>query len=399
MKLQEEGMSNRRLPIASGLVLSFAIAGCGDPPPPPPPAPPVTVAAVVEREITEWDEFTGRMEAVNAVEIRPRVSGYIRRIAFNEGNGVRKNQLLFEIDPRPYQAELARAEAELERARTTAALAGREVQRAQRLVAVQAISREEFDTRTSAEASGDAGVRAAEAAVATARLNLEWTEVRSPISGRVSRAEVTAGNLVQAGPPDATLLTTVVSLDPIYVYFESDEQTYLKYTALARDGSRPNSRDTRSRVQLGLANEEGFPHEGYIDFVDNQLNPEAGTIRLRAIFANRNHEFTPGLFARIRLVGSGKYPAKLVLDRAIGTDQDKKFVLVLKPDSTVDYRPVQLGRLVDGFRVITSGLKPGERIVINGMQRARPGTKVTPKLAEMAADTSAQADSSAQGRP
>ena len=379
-------MSIRWLALANGLILSVAVAGCGDPPPPPPPAPPVTVAAVLEREITEWDEFTGRMEAVNAVEIRPRVSGYIRRIAFNEGNGVRKGQLLFEIDPRPYQAELAGAEAELERARTTAALAGREVQRAQRLVAVQAISREEFDTRTSAEASGDAGVRAAEAAVATARLDLEWTQVRSPITGRVSRAEVTAGNLVQAGPPDATLLTTVVSLDPIYVYFESDEQTYLKYTALARDGSRPNSRDSRSPVQLGLANEEGFPHQGYIDFVDNQLNPNAGTIRLRAVFANKNHEFTPGLFARIRLVGSGKYPATLVLDRAIGTDQDKKFVLVLKPDSTVDYRPVQLGRLMDeGLRVITSGVKPGERIVINGMQRARPGTKVTPKLAEMAA--------------
>jgi RND family efflux transporter MFP subunit len=351
----------------------------------------VTVALVLEREITEWDEFTGRLEAVNAVEIRPRVSGYIRRVAFNEGNGVRKGQLLFEIDPRPYLAELARAEAELERARTTAALAGREVERAQRLVAVQAISREEFDTRSSAYASGDAGVRAAEAAVATARLNLEWTEVRSPISGRVSRAEVTAGNLVQAGPPDATLLTTVVSLDPIYAYFESDEQTFLKYTALARNGSRPNSRDSRSPVQLGLANEEGFPHQGYIDFVDNQLNPDAGTIRLRAVFANKNHEFTPGLFARIRLVGSGKYPATMVLDRAIGTDQDKKFVLVLKPDSTVDYRPVQLGRLMDGgLRVITSGVKPGERIVINGMQRARPGTKVSPKLAEMAADSSAQ---------
>jgi multidrug efflux system membrane fusion protein len=400
MKLQEEGMSIRWLAVANGLILSIAVAACGDPPPPPPPAPPATVAAVLEREITEWDEFTGRMQAVNAVEIRPRVSGYIRRIAFNEGNSVRKGQLLVEIDPRPYQADLARAEAELERARTTAALAGREVERAQRLVAVQAISREEFDTRTSAHASGDAGVRAAEAAVATARLNLEWTEVRSPISGRVSRAEVTAGNLVQAGPPDATLLTTVVSLDPIYVYFESDEQTYLKYTALARNGSRPSSRDNRSPVELGLANEEGFPHKGYIDFVDNQLNPDAGTIRLRAVFANRNHEFTPGLFARIRLVGSGKYPATLVLDRAIGTDQDKKFVLVLKPDSTVDYRPVQLGRLMDeGLRVITSGLKPGERIVINGMQRAQPGTKVTPKLAEMAAYSSAQADSSAQARP
>ncbi|MBA3317888.1 MAG: efflux RND transporter periplasmic adaptor subunit [Gemmatimonadales bacterium] len=378
----------RWLAVAGGLVLPVAIAGCGDPPPPPPPAPPVTVAPVPEREITEWDEFTGRMEAVNTVQIRPRVSGYIRRIGFNEGNSVRKGQLLFEIDPRPYLADLARAEAELARARTGAELAGREVSRARRLVQVQAISREEFDTRTSAHAQGDADVRAAEAAVATAKLDLEWTEVRSPISGRVSRAEVTAGNLVQAGPPDATLLTTVVSLDPMYVYFEGDEQTYLKYVALARDGSRPNSRDNRSPVHLGLANEEGFPHEGYIDFVDNQLNPEAGTIRIRAVFANKEQKFTPGLFARIRLVGSGKYSAKLVVDRAIGTDQDKKFVLVLKPDSTVEYRPVQLGRLVDGLRVITSGLKPGEKIVINGMQRARPGTKVTPTLAEMTADTS-----------
>ncbi|MGH7526152.1 MAG: efflux RND transporter periplasmic adaptor subunit [Gemmatimonadales bacterium] len=384
-------MSTRWIAVPSILWLSLVISGCGDSPPPAPPAPAVTVAPVPQREITEWDEFTGRLQAVNAVEIRPRVSGFIRRVAFDEGNGVRKGQVLFEIDPRPYQAELAGAEAGLEQARTGARLAAREVQRAQRLVNVQAISREELDTRTSAEAQGDASVRAAEAAVATARLNLEWTRVRSPITGRVSRAEVTAGNLVQAGPPDATLLTTVVSLDPIYAYFEGDEQTYLKYAALARNGSRPNSRDNRSPIHLGLANEAGFPHQGYVDFVDNQLNPEAGTIRLRGVFSNKDHLFTPGLFARIRLVGSGKYPATLVLDRAVGTDQDKKFVLVLKPDSTVDYRSVQVGRLVDGLRVVSAGLKPGEQIVINGLQRVRPGMKVTPKVAEMAPDSAALA--------
>ncbi len=384
-------MSTRWIAVPRVVWLSLVISGCGDPPPPAPAAPAVTVAKVPQREITEWDEFTGRLQAVNAVEIRPRVSGYIRQVAFNEGNGVRKGQVLFEIDPRPYQADLARAEAELEQARTGAELAAREVQRAQRLVNVQAISREELDTRTSAEARGGASIRAAEAAVATARLNLEWTRVRSPITGRVSRAEVTAGNLVQAGPPDATLLTTVVSLDPIYAYFEGDEQTYLKYAALARSGSRPNSRDNRSAVHLGLADEEGFPHRGYVDFVDNQLNPESGTIRLRGVFSNKDHLFTPGLFARIRLVGSGKYPATLVLDRAVGTDQDKKFVLVLKPDSTVDYRPVQVGRLVDGLRVVSSGLKPGEQIVINGLQRARPGMKVTPTVAEMAPDSAALA--------
>jgi multidrug efflux system membrane fusion protein len=374
---------------AAGAVPLFLFAlACSNPPPPAPPPQPVTVAEVAQREVTEWDEFTGRLEAVNAVEIRPRVSGYIRRIAFNEGNGVKQGQVLFEIDPRPYQAELARAEAELERARTGAELAEREVERAQKLVNVQAISREEFDTRTAAAHQGEASVRAAEAAVENARLNLGWTKVRSPITGRVSRAEVTPGNLVQAGPPDATLLTTVVSLDPIYVYFESDEQTYLKYAAMARNGSRPNSRDHRTPIQLGLANEEGFPHQGHVDFVDNQLNPEAGTIRLRAVFDNEDHLFTPGLFARIRLVGSGTYPATLVLDRAIGTDQDKKFVLVLKPDSTVDYRSVQVGRLVeDGLRVVSSGLKPGEQIVINGNQRVRPGMKVAPTSAPMSLDS------------
>ena len=384
-------MPTRWLAVPGVVWLTVFVIGCGGKPPATPPPPGVTVAAVPERDITEWDEFTGRLDAVDAVEIRPRVSGYIQRVAFDEGNGVRKGQILFEIDPRPYQAELARAEAELERARTGAALAAREVERAQRLVDVQAISREEFDSRTSAKAQGDAAVRAAEAAVATARLNLEWTRIRSPIAGRVSRAEVTAGNLVHAGPPDATLLTTVVSLDPIYAYFESDEQTYLKYAALARNGSRPSSRDTRSPIYLGLANEDGFPHRGYVDFVDNQLNPEAGTIRLRAVFPNKDHRFTPGLFARIRLVGSGTYPATLVLDRAIGTDQDKKFVLVLKPDSTVEYRSVQLGRLVDGLRVVSSGLKPGEQIVINGLQRVRPGIKVTTTVAAMTPDSAALA--------
>jgi RND family efflux transporter MFP subunit len=374
---------------ASGaLLVGVLTLGRSSKPPAPPPAPAVTVATVPERDITEWDEFTGRLEAVDAVEIRPRVSGYIRRVAFDEGSGVKKGQVLFEIDPRPYQAELARAEAELERAQSGSALAAKEVERAGRLVNMQAISREEFDSRTSADAQGDASVRAAEAAVATARLNLEWTRVRSPITGRVGRAEVTPGNLVQAGPGDATRLTTVVSVDPIYAYFEGDEQTYLKYAALARNGSRPNSRDNRSLIYLGLANEEGFPHKGYVDFVDNQLNPEAGTIRLRAVFSNKDHLFTPGLFARIRLIGSGTYPATLVLDRAVGTDQDKKFVLVLKPDSTVDYRSVQLGRLVEGFRVVSSGLKPGEQIIINGLQRVRPGMKVTPTTAPMTLDSS-----------
>jgi membrane fusion protein, multidrug efflux system len=373
-------MRNRWVAVVGAPGLLMLALGCADQPPAPPPPPAVTVAAVPVREVTDWDEFTGRFEAVDAVEIRPRVSGYIRAVAFAEGKQVRKGEVLFEIDPRPYQADLARAEAQLEQAKTGAELAGREVARARRLLAVQAISREEFDSRTSAEAQGGASVRAAEAAVRTARLNLEWTRVRSPIAGRVGRAEVTAGNLVQAGPPSATLLTTVVSLDPIYVSFEGDEQSYLKYAALAG-----------SEVLVGLADEDGFPHEGRVNFVDNQLNPETGTIRARAVLSNADRRFTPGLFARVKLAGGRRYRAPLVVDRAVGTDQDKKFVLVLGADSTVDYRPVQLGPLVDGLRVVTAGLQPGERVVINGLQRVRPQMKVTPTLATMAADSSALA--------
>src|SRR5712691_4270188 len=381
-------MSTRGLVLIGALGLTTSLAGCAAKAADPPPPPAVTVAAVLSRDINEWDEFTGRLQAVDQVEIRPRVSGYIKRVTFPEGKEVRKGEVLFEIDARPYEADLARAEAQLEQARTASELAAREVERAQRLVSVKAISQEEFDSRTSAQANGLASVRAAEAAVQNAKLNLGWTRVRSPVAGRVSNAEVTAGNLVLAGPPTATLLTTVVSLDPIYAYFEGDEQTYLKYTTLARAGTRPSSRDVRNPIYMGLANENGqFPHKGYVDFVDNQLDPETGTIRARAVFSNKDRLFTPGLFARMKLVGSGRYHAALVLDRAIGTDQDKKFVLVLKPDKTVEYRSVQPGRLVDGLRIVKSGLKGGEQIVINGLQRVRPGMKVTPTVGSMEPDT------------
>lgn len=374
-----------RLGVATA-VLGLIIAGCGPASAPTPPPPGVTVATVLERDINDWEEFTGRLQAVDAVEIRPRVSGYIEKVAFAEGREVRKGDVLFVIDSRPYAAELARAEAELAGARTRAALAQKEVDRAERLIAVRAISREEFENRSSTQAEAGAAIRAAEAAVVNARLNLEWTRVRSPISGRVSRAEVTEGNLVQAGPPEATLLTRVVSLDPIYAYFDGDEQSYLKYRELGRAGDG-GSHNARIPVFLGLANEQGFPHQGYIDFVDNQLDPKTGTIRARAVFSNRDRLFTPGLFARIKLVGSTRYRAALIQDRAVGTDQDKKFVLVLKSDNTVDYRPIQIGRVVDGLRIVRSGLKPGERVVINGLQRARPGTRVTPTLAQMVPDS------------
>ncbi len=374
--------------LLAGSALSGAVAlvaGCRGPAmaqaqmAPPPPA--VSVAAVEERKITEWDEFIGRLEAVDSVEIRPRVSGYIERVVFTAGKEVRKGDLLFQIDPRPYQADLARAEADLAQARSAAALATRSLDRSKMLAAGDAISKEELDNRTGAAERGAANVQAAQAAVATARLNLEWTRVRSPIRGRVGRAEVTAGNLVQAG--NATRLTTVVSLDPIYASFDADERSYLKYASRGSVGPR----DRRAPILLGTASEgNAFPHEGYVDFFDNQLDPHSGTVRARAVFPNPGHLFAPGLFARLKLVGGAAYQATVVSDRAIGTDQDKKFVLVVKPDSTVEYRPIELGRLVDGYRVVAGGLKAGEKVVVNGLQRVRPGMRVNATAVPMLAD-------------
>jgi RND family efflux transporter MFP subunit len=389
-------MQTRRLAIPGALsvvVISLGALTFGrkKEPPAAAPLPAVTIAPVVQREIADWDEFTGRLEAVDAVEIRPRVSGYIKRVSFDEGKEVKKGEVLFEIDPRPYEAALAQAQAELEKARSAAALATSDVERAGKLVKAQAISREEYDSRTSAEAQGGATVRAEEAAVQTARLNLEWTRVRSPIAGRVSNAMVTPGNLVQAGPPEATLLTTVVSMDPMYLYFDSDEQTYLRYAGLARSAGT-NWRNARLPVYLGLANESGFPHEGRLDFVDNQVDPNTGTIRTRAVFSNRSRALTPGLFARVKLVGGQKAPALLVRDAAIGTDQDRKFVLVLGKGDTLAYRPIVPGRLSDdGLRIVTSGLTPDDRIVVNGLMRVRPGVKVAPTVGKMEADSTTPA--------
>jgi len=372
-----------------GLLVAALVAGCAPKPPAPPPPPGVTVAPVLQRDVADWDEFSGRLEAVDQVQIRPRVSGYIKRLTFTEGREVRKGEVLFEIDPRPYQADLDRAQAQLEQARTAADLAAREVGRAEKLVDVQAISREEFDSRTSAQANSVAAVRAAEAALETARLNLGWTKVRSPIAGRVSRADVTEGNLVQAGPPDATLLTTVMSLDSIYLYFDSDEQTYLRYSGRAAAEGAHSLHSARLPVYLGLANETGFPHEGRLDFVDNRIDPASGTIRTRAILSNRDRRFTPGLFARVKLVGTQRAPALLVRDAAIGTDQDRKFVLILGKGDSLQYRPVELGKLSDdGLRIVRTGLAAGDKVVVNGLMRVRPGMKVSPKVVAMVPDSS-----------
>jgi multidrug efflux system membrane fusion protein len=350
-----------------------------------PPAPPeVTVAHVISREVTEWDEFTGRLQAVDTVDLRPRVSGYVAAVRFDEGAIVRRGDLLFQIDPRPFQAEVDRLRAELARARATVQRADSELRRAERLSAENAIASEEHDRRASFAQESAAQVAAVEAALRAAELNLEFTQVASPIDGRVGRAIVTEGNLVSSGPGAATLLTTVVSLDPVYAYFDADEQIFLKYTARSGSDPRSHRRSEELPIRMALANDEGFPRQGRLDFLDNQLDGSTGTIRGRAVFRNADGRLTPGLFVRLRLAGTGSYDGLLIQDRAVGTDLSKKFVYVVGPKHEIEYRTVTLGPLVDGLRVVRTGLTAGEPIVINGLQRVRPGAQVTPVLVDMA---------------
>jgi membrane fusion protein, multidrug efflux system len=341
-----------------------------------PPPPQVAVASVIERDITEWDEFTGRLQAVDSVHVRPRVSGYVSAVRFTEGAIVRKGDLLFQIDPRPFQTEVDRLKAELARARATVQRANSELARAERLRSENAISNEEHDRRAAFAQESTAQVAAVEAGLRAAELNLEFTRVTSPINGRVSRAIVTEGNLVSSGPGEATLLTTVVSLDPVYAYFDADEQIYLKYTGGADKTRNRGSIDRH--IRMALSNEDGFPREGQLDFLDNQLDSGTGTIRGRAVFRNSDGQLTPGLFVRLRLGGAGSYHGLLIQDRAVGTDLSKKFVYVVSPKHEIEYRTVTLGPIVDGLRVVRSGLKAGEPVVVNGLQRVRPGMPVDP---------------------
>lgn len=360
------------------VLLGLAMAGCsqtGATPQMPPP-PQVSVAAVVQQDIALWDEFTGRVEAVDKVEIRPRVAGYLEKVNFEEGRDVKKGDVLFEIDAREYRAAHARAVAEVDRAHSRVALAQRQLERSRQLVASKLVARNDLDQREDDLAQAQADLKASQAATEQTKLNVDFTRVLAPIDGRVSRAMVTPGNLVN---PGVSLLTTVVSVDPVYVTFEGDENTYLRYQGLDRQGERASSRIASNPVRMGLADEDGYPHEGVMNFVDNELDAGTGTIRARAVFANKNGQFTPGLFARIQLLGSGKHPALLINDRAVQNDQDRKFVYILGPENKALRRDVKLGRQVDGLRIVSDGLAANDRVIVNGVQKVFfPGMPVQP---------------------
>ncbi|MBU9336853.1 efflux RND transporter periplasmic adaptor subunit [Burkholderia multivorans] len=374
----------RTSPLGAACVLLLALSGChdGQGGAPSAPLPEVGVATVVPRTVRIADEFNGRVEAVDTVELRPRVSGYLQRIRYKEGDLVVQGAVLFEIDPRPYRIALDRAIAQQQRARAAEHLARVQLQRVQTLIDAHATSQEELDNARTAAEQARADLQAADAAVADAKLNLGFTEVRAPIAGRVGRALATAGNLARA---DDTLLTTVVSQDPVYVYFDCDEQSYLRYNAQRADPAhRAIGADP---VRVGLANEMGFPHAGTVDFLDNRLDPQTGTIRARVRLPNADHTFTPGLYARVQLVSGRERSALLVDDKAVLTDQDRKYVYVIGPGDKALRRDVTIGRDLDGQRIVEKGLNAGDRVVVDGVQRIYyPGAQVKPKPQPARAD-------------
>ena len=343
--------------------------------------PPVTVAQPAKRTVTDWDEFTGRFEAMEEVQVRARVGGFVNSVEFRDGDIVRAGDLLYMIDPRPFEAVALQAEGQLADARAKAELAKRELDRALNLVQTSAVSESIVDQRRQTLQAAHAAEMQAEGALKAAKLNIEFTHVLAPMTGRVSRHLVSPGNLVQGSEGSATLLTSIVTLDPIYIYFDVDEATYLKNNRLWFEGKRPSSRDTPNPVQVTLTGENKPSHEGKMDFLDNRLDVSTGTLRSRAIIPNKDLSILPGQFGRVRLIGSSPYEALLLPDTAIATDQSRKIVFVVKDDNTVEARPVTLGPLDEGLRVVREGLKAEDRVIVDGIQRARVGAKVTPQTA------------------
>lgn len=347
-----------------------------------PAAPQVSVAQVVHERITEWDEFTGRLQAPQTVQLIPRVSGYIEQVHFNEGALVDKGDLLVQIDPKPFATEVARLKAELQSAQSAAVQAEKEYRRAEKLSSQRAISAELLDSRLARKQQTAATVASVEAALERAELDLSYTRITAPISGRVSYAQVTAGNFVSAGQSQ---ITSLVSTEKMYAYFDVDEQSYLKYARLAETGKRADTRDSTSNpVYMALANDSNYQYVGRVDFVDNRIDAQTGTIRIRASFPNEDNDLLPGLFARIRLVGSDSYEGILIDEKAVGTDLNNKFVLVVNSNNELEYRAIELGEKVNGLRIVTEGLTPTDKIVVNGLQRVRANMQVDPQLVPMA---------------
>ena len=386
MSLQKT-WGNSHLSALGAMLLSVLLVGCDNSVAQnaAPPAPAVSAADVVVKSISQWDSFNGRIEAVESVQLRPRVSGYIDKVNYTDGQEVKKGEVLFTIDDRTYRAALEQAQANLARAKTQASLAQSEANRTDKLINTHLVSREEWEQRRSAAVQAQADIRAAQAAVDAAQLNLDFTKVTAPIDGRASRALITSGNLVTAGDT-ASVLTTLVSQKTVYVYFDVDESTYLHYQNLARSGQGASSNHTALPVEIGLTGEEGYPHQGKVDFLDNQLTPSTGTIRMRALLDNAQRQFTPGLFARVRLPGSAEFQATLIDDKAVLTDQDRKYVYIVDKEGKAQRRDITPGRLADGLRIVRQGLNPGDKVIVEGLQKVfMPGMPVNAKTVAMTA--------------
>jgi len=386
--------------IVSISFLCLILTGCSHAPADSAVTPPmsVPVSHPVEREITNYADYTGRTAAVDSVEVRSHVWGYLEKVNFKEGALVQKGDVLFELDRRPYEAALNQAKAKVKQDEAQLTFDEAEYQRASKLVASGAVTKSDLDKTAAARDVDVANIAADKAAVAARELDVEYTNVRAPVSGRVSRFVVTVGNLIQSGDQGGgTLLTTIVSVDPMYVYFDADEYTVLEVRKLIREGKAKSARDVELPAWLGLANEKGFPHKGILNFVDNQINPKTGTLRLRATFPNKDDALAPGYFGRVRINIGFPHPALLINDRAIDTDQGQKIVYVVGEDNKVSTRPVRVGKVYAGLREITDGLKANDRVIVNGLQQVRPGLVVEPKLADMPVSASARGVRNAMG--
>ena len=362
-------------------IAAALLAACGGDGQQQMPPPDVNAAAVVKKSVTEWDEYSGHVEAIESAEIRPRVGGHLQAIHYAEGGMVEKGQLLFTIDSREYKAAADAAAADASRAEARVALAEQELKRGESLIGDRAISQGELDQRRMEAQQAQADVLAARANAARANLDLGFTQIRAPFKGRAGEAKVKPGNLVA---PNETLLTTLVSVDPVYVTFTGDERAFLRYQEIVRAGNAESPRDGGTPVLVGLANEDGFPHEGRVDFVDNALNPATGTIRARAVVPNPENRFTPGLFARVRLLGETLASALLINEQAVLTDQDRRYVYVVGEKNAAERRDVTLGAPVEGLRIVESGLKPGDKVIVNGMRKIFfPGQPVNPHVVPM----------------